>query len=168
MIFIRLDENLSHHIAAFATKIGIPQHVVIEAPVPLNEQGLPDATWMELFAKRGRPRDRRAAFSADDFTPAERALAEELGITLFSVPASFWRPLKRLGQVAFVLRWLTRMIELIEQHPPGTQFRLPRSFNPGSKVQPLDRIRDKKVVRPGRPRRPKRMPLLERKKDRGS
>lgn len=163
MIFIRLDENVSHHIADFARQIGIPRDVVIEAPTPLKETGLSDTTWMERLAKRGRPKDRRAAFSADNFTPAERAHAEALGITLFSVPRMFWRPLLRLGQVAFVLRWLPRIIDLIKTSPAGTQFRLPASFNPTVRVRQEARMLEKKVVRTGRPRTPKPMRPLEKR-----
>lgn len=161
MIFIRLDANVSHYIADLARKIGVPQGVVLEAPKPLNEEALPDTTWMERLADRGGPRDLRAAFSADNFKPHERALAEELGIILFSVPRSYWRPLLRNGQVALVLRWLPRIIELVKTSPPGSQYRLPPSFNPAVRVRLEPRILEKKVVRSGRPRKARPLPLLD-------
>ena len=164
MIIIRLDEGISTHIAAFARQIVIPQGVVIETPAALQQRGLPDQSWMELLAKRGRPRDIRVAFSADNFTPAERALAETLKITLFSTPRDYWRPLRSMGQVAFFLRWLPTLIELAKTSPAGTQFRLPPSFNVNRRVRPLTPVLGRKVVRPGRPRKPrtpKPAPLLE-------
>lgn len=164
MIFIRLDEGISQHIADFARRIGIPPHVQIETPAALDERSLSDESWMELFAKRGRARDLRAAFSADGFTPAERALAETLQITLFTTPKMFWRPLKSIGQVAYFLRWLPRLIELIETSAPGTYYRLPPSFNPARKLKAERPMLGRTVVRKGRPKTPKpppRAPLLD-------
>ena len=101
MIFIRLDENVSYQLGHFAEKIGIPQNVVFDSAHQTGQAGMLDPDWMTRHSKRGRARDLRIAFSADNFTDAERALAEVLKITLFSTPYMYWRPLRRLGQTAY-------------------------------------------------------------------
>lgn len=162
MIFIRLDENISYKIGEVADLIRIQQGIQFEAPHPNAETGLADQHWMEILGKRGKRSDLRIAFSGDYFNEAERATAEVNNITVFYAPRNYWRGLKRVGQAAFVLRWLPKMIELATSLPAGTQFQLPASFNPDVKVKLLDRILGKKVTRSGRPRKPKSLPLLDR------
>lgn len=164
MIFVRLDENVSYRLGEFAAAIGVPQNVQFDAPHLRGETGATDPDWMTAHSARGKPSDLKLAFSADDFTDAERALAEFLKITLFSTPKMYWRPLKRLGQTAYFLRWLPRMLELAALHPSGSQFRLPRNFGSGPGLVPMKSILSRKTIRSGRPRKPKTpipLPLLE-------
>jgi uncharacterized protein YecE (DUF72 family) len=155
VIFILLDEGVSPKIAEFAGKVGIPQGVVLDTATSMGQRATPDQDWMTLLSKRGSAADRKVAFSADSFTDAERALAETLKVTLFSTPRMFWRPLRRLGQAAYFLRWLPRMLEMTATHPAGSQFRLPSHFNTASVIRPLPSIIGRKTVRTGRPAKPR-------------
>lgn len=164
MIFIRLDENVSHKIGEFAEGVGIPHDVVIDTPEKLRQRGLADVDWMTAHSQRGGRRDVRIAFSGDTFTDRERAVAETLGISLFYTPFMYWRPLRRMGQAAYFLRWLPTIIEIAKANPPGSQFRLPGHFNPRANLRPLRSITGRMTVRPGRPRKPRKVapaPLLD-------
>lgn len=164
MIFILLDEGVSPKIAEAAERIGIPEGVAIDSVNSQGMRGAADEDWMTALSKRGRAADLRVAFSADNFSDPERALAETLKITLFSTPIMYWRPLLRHGQAAYVLRWLPRIIELARAHPAGSQFRLPHSFNTGLQLQPLRAITTHKTRRSGRPAKPRprrAAPLLD-------
>ena len=89
MIFLRLDENVSHRIADAARAIGIPQDLKIETAHGQRESGLSDVDWVSRFAQRGRSRDVRAAFSGDGRmrdNEAERVALEDAGIVLFFAP----------------------------------------------------------------------------------
>lgn len=165
MIFIRLDENVSHKIGLAAELIGIQRGITFESPHSMNELQLPDHHWMALMGARGGPRDVRIAFSGDGFNEAERATAEINNITVFYTPKMFWRPLGCAGQAAYFLRWLPTIIAMAKANAKGTQFQLPRSFNVDADVTTVPRILAKKVVRPGRPKKPRTIapaPLLDR------
>jgi hypothetical protein len=166
VIFIRLDENISHKIGEAAELLRIPGQPTFETPAQLNELGLADEHWMILFGRRGRSKDRRIVISGDDFTGPERATAELNKITVFYTPKMYWRPLGHLGQAAYILRWLPVMIEIAKTHPAGAQFQLPRSFNTSVAPTLLESVLTKIVKRSGRPRRPRQLapaPLLDHK-----
>lgn len=136
MIFIRLDENLSPKIGRAAEVVKIRQDVVFETPHDDGSLGAADVHWFSEFGKRGGPADLRIALSQDGFTDPERVVAELNKITVFYTPRTrYWRPLKKVGQVAYVLRWLPRIIELAEASEPGTQFILPPTFNTKAQVR---------------------------------
>jgi hypothetical protein len=165
VIFIRLDENLSPKIGRAAEAIKIRQDVVFETPHGDGSLGASDVHWFSDFGKRGGVADLRIAFSQDGFTDAERVVAELNKITVFYTPRTrYWRPLRRVGQAAYILRWLLRIIELAETSPPGTQFGLPPTFNTKAVVRTYKPLLGRKSRR-GRPlgrRKPaKHLPLLD-------
>lgn len=166
MIFLRLDENVSHRIAEAARAIGIPQDLKIETPHGQRESGLSDVDWVRRFAQRGRSDDVRVAFSGDGRmrdNEAERVALEDAGIILFFAPGKgFWRELRKEGQAAYFIRWLPKLLEIAKASKPGQQYKLPSSFNPRADLRPLAPIALKRVLRPGRPRRNRKLPLLDR------
>lgn len=129
MIFVRLDENISYKIAPAAELLRIPGQPAFESALKLGQRGLADEHWMAIFGRRGKQDDRRIVFTADAFTVQERVTAEVNAVTIFYTPTRFWRPLGRLGQAAYILRWMSRSLDLAKVHAPGAQFQLPRSFN---------------------------------------
>jgi hypothetical protein len=165
VIFVRLDENISHKIGLAAELLKIPGQPAFETPTGLNELGLPDEHWMARFGRRGQSRDRRIVVSGDDFTEPERITAELNKITVFYTPKMYWRPLGHIGQAAYLLRWLPSIIEIAKSNQAGSQFQLPRSFNIDVAPKLLESLKTKVVTRPGRPRlvrAPAPTPLLDR------
>lgn len=157
MIFIRLDECVSHRIADAAERIGIPQTVKFESPERRGEKGLKDVPWMLRFAKRGKAVDRRVVFSSDGqmkFNEVERAAAETAGLIVFYAPRfDFWRHLHSQGQAAYFIRWLGKIVETAETAQPGQQFQLPSTFNIKTPIKALPSVLSSKPRRPGRPRK---------------
>ncbi len=166
MIFLRLDENVSHRIAEAAKVVGIPQDLKIETAHGQRESGLSDVDWVRRFAQRGRAQDVRVAFSGDGRmreNEAERVALEDAGVVLFFAPGKgFWRELRKEGQAAYFIRWLPKLLEIAKASNPGQQYKLPGSFTPRADLKPLASIASKSVLRPGRPRRDRKLPLLDR------
>lgn len=158
MIFLRLDECVSHRIADAAKALGIPQSLKFESPHALGEKGLKDVPWMARFAKRGRAADRRVVFSSDGrmkSNEVERAAAEAAGLVVFYAPRfSFWRHLHSRGQAAYFIRWLDKMVSTAEAANPGDQYQMPSTFNVKAQIKLLPSVLRAQPRRPGRPRKP--------------
>lgn len=141
MIRIRLDENLSHKIAQALRALGLPSDVKIESPHEQGEAGLDDVSWIETFSRRGG----RCVLSGDGmmrYREPERAALEAGGLIAIYVPVpAFWRPLRKLGQAALIVRWYPVIEELARTGTPGTHFRIPTSWSPDlSKLRPMPRV----------------------------
>lgn len=159
MIFLRLDECVSHRIADAARMIGIPSGVVFETPHDLDEAGLTDVSWIATFAKRGKDKDRRVVFSCDSrlrHNEVERVAAESAGLIVFYAPKfDFWRHLHKRGQAAYIIHWLERMAKIAAAAPHGAQFQLPSNFNTKSNVRQLPSLLSQKARKGGRKPGPK-------------
>jgi hypothetical protein len=143
VIFLRLDENVSHRIADAAERIGIPQGLQIEHPHRTKERGMKDIPWIKAYAARGKRGSIRVVFSADEnmrFNEPERLALQEAGLIVFFAPIPWWRGLHRQGQAAFFLRWMLRMVEVAKVSAPGDQFRLPDHFRVDVALKPLPRV----------------------------
>ena len=162
MIFLWLDECVSHKIALAAETVGIPQGVQLDAPQLLGETGAKDVAWLEAFSKRGKATDLRIVFSSDGMMrhrEAERAAAEGAGLIVFYAPSpQYWRGLRARGQAAYVIRWLDAMISVAKEASRGDQFQLPASFSARTTLKPLGSVMKSK---PRKGRAPKPRPAAK-------
>lgn len=141
MIRIRLDENLSHKIAQAIRALRIPSDVKIESALEEKESGLSDVSWIELFTRRGG----RCVLSGDGmmhYREPERAALEAGGLVAIFVPVPrFWRPLRKWGQAALILRWYPVIEIMARTAEPGSHWRIPPSFSPDiTKLRPMAKV----------------------------
>lgn len=158
MIFLRLDENVSHKIAKAAKLIRIPPGLDLESARAAGDEGKGDTAWIELFASRGGPEDIRAVFSGDGRMRAntvERVALESAGLVVFFAPQPAWSNLGRFGQAAYFIRWIEKIVEIARTAPPGAQFHLPNSFNVEVPVRRLPSAVKRLPARKSRRARPK-------------
>jgi hypothetical protein len=170
VIFIRIDENVSHKIADVAKAIGIPQGVIFETPFSRGETGVKDIPWIGDFATRGKPTDIRIVFSADAFMYfdiSERLALQDAGHVVFFVHQPWWRDLARMKQASYFFRWFERVLEIAAGASPGDQFRLPKHFDVEAPIKPLRRRGGEKPRPPRKVRAPRPAPLLDEIRKRG-